>query len=189
MSQNGKCSSNFKEPRHTVGSARHSHMYALGSADLLGRLEVLASVLPKNTFRVSEACSPLCGDLMYFLPDAACQVVSLSPPWLFELLNSRFQHFALHVVVHGLKKVQLSISTSSEDTAAFLKHTRRWRCCCLLPKTPIGEATETSLQGKDDLRSHRAWTMAGVHYKQGRTLPPVGASSLALVRRGGHDGQ
>ena len=62
----------------------------------------------------------------------------------------------------------------------------------LLPKTPtakLGEATKISPQGKDDLRSHRAWTMAGVQYKQGRTFPPVGASSLALVRRGGHDGQ
>ena len=61
--------------------------------------------------------------------------------------------------MHGLKKVQLSISTSSEDTAPFLKHTPM---AMLLPKTPIGEATKISLQGKDDLRSHRAWSMAGV---------------------------
>lgn len=51
------------------------------------------------------------------------QIVFLSPPWLFELLNFRFQYFTLHAFVHGLKEVQVSISTSSEDTADFLKHT------------------------------------------------------------------
>ena len=118
----------------------------------------------------------------------AWQIVLLSPPWLFELLNSRFQYFTLHVVLRGLKKVQPSISTSSEDTADFLNTPM----AILLPKTPtakLGEATKISLQGKDDPCSHRAWTIPRVQYKQGRTLPPVGASSLALVRRRGHDGQ
>ena len=53
------------------------------------------------------------------------QIVFLSPPWLFEQPNSRFQCSTLHVEVHGLKKAQLSIATSSEDTADFLKHMSR----------------------------------------------------------------